>query len=213
MTVRDVVTEALRKIGVVAIDDDPTADAMQAGMRALTRMLKAWRARRYNLWTYSRMTVPLTGAGTYILTPAPVRILSIRLRRLAVETPMIEVTREEWDALPVKTSSGVPNQWYFQRHLSELNVWPRMAVPNGEALLISYEAQVGDYASEADDDGIPDEWMDAVVYGLAARLTDDYQINAPNVIARAESELQLALADDREGSVFFLDQGYSQCRW
>ena len=50
---------------------------------------------------------------------------------------------------------------------------------------------------------MPTEWYEAVVYGLAARLSDEYSVPAENVIARAERELSLALAFDRECSIWF----------
>jgi len=208
-TIREVVTDALEKIGVVDGESEPEAYEVAKGVRALNRMLKSWQNKGYNLWTYASQSVPLTTAASYTLDPVrPVRVHSVRLKRGAVETPMERLTRDEYDDLPMKSSQGMPTTWYFdrQREAARLYIWPVLATANGETLEITYERELEDMASPGDLNDtldMPGEWWDAVVYGLAARLADDFMVNAPNVIARAERELSEALAADREGSVFF----------
>jgi hypothetical protein len=213
-TVRDIVTDALRKIGVVAEGEPPNADQIAAGMRALNRMLKGWQNRGYNLWTVAQMTVALTTAPTVTLDPArPVQVLAARLRRSGIDTPMQELTRQEYDALPLKSATGLPTSWYYnrQREVANFRIWPLLAVANGEEIVITYQREIEDVTDANAEIDVPGEWWDAVVYGLASRLADDYARPADRVTMRAEEELRLALAFDREGSVYFC--GDSTCRW
>ena len=72
--------------------------------------------------------------------------------------------------------------------------------------VLSFMCHEREFEDQTDLTAVPDvpgEWWDAVVYGLAARLADDYGKNVPNVVARAEEELRLALSADREGSIYF----------
>lgn len=205
-TTRDLVEDALRKIGVVAIDDPMTADESAHALRALDRLMKSWQNREYSLWLNATQTLTLTTSASYTLSPVrPLRILNARLVRSGIETPMQELTREEYDDLPLKSATGVPTTFYYdrQREASLFYVWPVLAAANGETIKIAYEREFEDQTDLTAVPDVPGEWWDAVVYGLAARLADDYGKNVPNVVARAEEELRLALSADREGSIYF----------
>lgn len=206
ITTQDLITDALRKIGVVAEDEPMTADQAANGLRAWNRLLKSWQNRGYNLWAVTLQTVTLTTAASYTMAPVrPVRILGARFVRNGIETPMLAMTRQEYDDLPVKASTGLPTRYYYdkQREAALLYVWPVLASASGETIRVTYEREAEDQTSLSAVPDIPAEWWEAAVYGLAARLADDYGKNVPNVIARAEEELRLALADDHEGSVYF----------
>lgn len=201
----DLITDALRKIGVVSEDESATSDQMSNAVRALNRMLKAWQNKGYSLFPVASQTVTLTTATNYTMSPVrPIRIHSVRYNNGSTELPMQELTRQEYDDLPIKTSTGIPTCWYYdkQREAAKLYIWPVMASVTSETLEITYERELED-VTEASVADVPGEWWDAVVYGLAARLMDDYSVNAQNVIGRAEAELAEALAADREGSFYF----------
>jgi hypothetical protein len=203
----DICTDALRKLGIVAHDTTATDDEMATATRALNRMLKAWQNQGLDLWLTASTTVTLTTAASYTLDPVrPLSVDSVRLKRGGIETPMQKLTRREYDELPLKASTGLPTCFYYdrQREAARLYVWPVLAVAGGQTLAITYTREIADVvASEVAD--IPAEWYDATVYGLASRLADDFMVNAPNITARAERELDLALSFDREGSVWFVD--------
>ncbi len=206
ITTQDMIADALRKIGVVAQDEPMTADQSAHGLRAWNRLLKSWQNRGYSLWAVASQTVALTTSANYTLSPVrPMRILNARFVRNGIETPMLPMTRQEYDDLPVKSSTGIPTRFYYdkQREAAVLYVWPVLAAASGETLKITFEREAEDQTDLSAVPDIPGEWWEAAVYGLAARLADDYGVNGQNVIARAEEELRLALADDREESVFF----------
>lgn len=201
----EVCAEALRKIGVLSKGETPEAEDFDGALKQLGRMLKAWQSREYNLWAKASGSLILTTAASYTLDPVrPLRILSARLKRNGIEMPMVQMTRDEYDELPQKDSTGTPTQFYYNRQREEARffVWPVLAAPNGETIEYTYERELADVVSDEPVD-VPSEWYDAVVYGLAARLADDYMIDAPRVIARAEEEFKEALSFDREGSVIF----------
>lgn len=214
-TNRAICEDALRKIGVLAIGTTPTADEIEVARRALMRMLKAWQARGDMLWAAARQTVTLTTAGSYTLSPIrPLDILTVTLRKAGLDIPLRRMTREEWDRMGRKATVGRPTSFYYdrQREAATLHLWPQLSVADGETLEISYTRELEDVVlTDAAD--VPGEWADAVVYGLAARLADDFMVNAPGVVARAEDELDKALAFDREGSVYFVDPEWRDYAW
>ena len=204
-TSRDLIESAYRKIGVVASDEPMTADQGREGLNALNRMLKGWQNKGFQLWTVTAMSVTLTTAATYTLTVRPLDILNCRFRRSGIDLPMQRMTRDDYDALPQKLSTGIPTTFYFnrQRDSATITVWPVLAAAAGQTLEISYNREFEDATDLDAETDVPGEWWDAVVYGLADRLSDDHQVNMPKVTARAERELRDALAFDREGSVNF----------
>ena len=205
LTNHDLCMAALRKLGVVAFETAATADEIEVARAALSRMLKAWQNRGDNLWAVTSMSVTLTTALSYALSPVrPLDLQSVRFKRSGTEIPMVRFNRDEYDTLPNKATKGTPTCFYYdrQKEAGTLFIWPSLAVASGETLEITYLRELGDVALDAAAD-VPSEWYDAVAYGLASRLSDDFMINAPNLMQRAEIEYRAALDRDREGSVFF----------
>lgn len=217
-SVREIVTAALRKIGVVAIDEAPGAEAFALATAQLNRMMKSWQSRGYFRWTYASVSVPLTTAAQYDVNlgdpvefgDKPLRIINMRLKRGGNEIPMRRMTRDEYDYIPDKTSKGIPTQYYVDRQREQMlvYVWPVLAATNGETLEITYEREITDVETDQRHIDLPYEWYDAAVYGLAARLADDFMVSAPNVVARAQVEFSNAMAGDQEESVFFAPDHY-----
>ena len=209
-TCREICTDALRKIGVVAVDEQAAADEIESAARALNRLLKGWQNRGYNLWAVSSETVTATTSAEHSFTAGrPLSVQSIRVKRDGVETPMTELNREGYDLLPTKDTTGIPTQFYFnrQRDASTFTVWPVFASVTTETFEVTYVRELDDVVL-TDQVDVPSEWYDATVYGLASRLVDDYAVNNPGVTARAEEELRLAMSYDREGSTYFCGGGY-----
>ena len=208
MIVREIVADALRKIGVVAIDDEAAAEEMAYGARALDRMLNAWQNEGHSLWAVAEQTVPMNGAGLYALPQRAVRVHHVSRQTDGRSVPLQRLMREEWDNLPNRGAVGVPTSYYVdqQRTATILWVWPVSATGH---LRVTYDRAVEDMTKPAAQVDVPPEWEEAVVYGLASRLADDFQRQVPTVIARAEAELTTALAADHEGSVYFGErEGY-----
>lgn len=204
-TVREICTAAMRKIGVVANDASATAADMQTAKDGLDRMLKHWQNYGFQLWAVADQTVALTTSAAHTMSPVrPVQVLSVRYNDGSTESPMGRMTRDEYDTLPDKDATGRPSSWYYdrQREDARLYVWPVMASVGIETLEVTYQREIED-ADLDDAVDVPGEMYNAVVYALASELTDDFMVQAPQVVARAEILKREALAFDREGSVFF----------
>lgn len=210
LTVRDVVTRALRKAGICGIGDDPSADDAQTAMEELDMMLKSWQNEGYNLWTKTSMSHTLTTSAAQTLDPVrPMRILSCRYKASASasELLMTRMMRDEYDALPNKTTTGTPTQYYYDRQRvdARLYVWPLLTAATGQTLEITYDRELEDITSLNDVMDMPSEWFQAVVYGLAALMMETVPVRAQDqrITARAQLLLQQAGAFDQEASVFF----------
>jgi hypothetical protein len=209
-TAGEIVTAALRKVGVVSKDEDPSEYDEAESLKSLNWMLKGWQAKQWLTWTYTRGSLTLTTADSYTLDPVrPLRILNARLKRNGIETPMFRMTRDDYDTLPQKTSTGLPTQFYYdrQKEAALLYVWPVLSVVNGETIEYSYERELADITASTDVLDMPVEWHECVIYNLASRLTEDYPDVSPSVAQKVDMRalmlLDDLLAEDREESVTF----------
>lgn len=201
---REIITDAFRKIGVTAHDEELQAHDAATGLRALNRLLKAWQNHGHLEWTIETQSIALVFGAEQVLDPVrPIRVISARIVRNGVEIPMVSLTRDEYDRLPQKSTIGTPTQYFYdrQREAARLYVWPTSA--NGETLNITYEREVEDQTDLDAIADVPGEWLEALVYGLAARLADDYRLERQMVVQRAETELRLALSQDHRESIYF----------
>jgi hypothetical protein len=204
-----VIEDAYRKIGVVAEDEPMRPDQATSGLRALNRFMRSVQNHMPDLWLVASEDVVLsTATAAYENLTCVREMTSARLVRSGVETPMTRITRQEYDDLPIKTTTGLPSMWYFDRQRcgGTLYVWPVLAAAAGEIVRVTYERTVRDAANVGATVDAPAEWEEAIIYGLADRLADDNAKMLPKVTARAASELALVLARDREGSVYFHDE-------
>jgi hypothetical protein len=203
-TVRDLIADAYREIHVVGYEEEMDGPQASLGIRYLYRMLMAWQTTDH-LWLAATQTVTLTTAANYTLSPRPVRVHSARLVRSGVETPMEPLTRQEYMALPVKTSTGLPTTFYADMQREPvLYVWPVLATAAGETVKLEVEEEITEPLLRQGDMDVPKEWHKAAVESLAIDLagpmqrTVSQELAARAIISKAE-----ALASDREGSVYF----------
>lgn len=209
---REVIEAALRKLNVLGVAQSLDADEAEAARLELNVMLKGWARSGPHLWKVTRGSVALTNAtASYDLAASlnPLRILSARYRDTSNrDLPMRPLTGEDYDDLPLKTSSGIPTQYYFdpQRGAPTLYLWPVKATVTTETVRLTYQKRVDDIDDLSNDIDIAQEHFDVLVYALAERLLDDYGVEgevAKRVISRAQMLLQEAMDWEREMMVRF----------
>ena len=204
-TVRTLVTDALLDIGAATLGQAPAADEMAHGVRHLERIMKSWADKGYLRSLVAEQSVTLVAAtAAHTMSPVrPARILNVRYKAVSgIETPMIEMTRMEYDALPQKDSTGIPTSYYYdkQKEAARLYVWPLKAAVTTETLVVSYDREFEDIASADDVIDLPAEGYDAAVAALASRLSHTYGAaeKRPAIHSRAKNALDTWLAADTE---------------
>jgi hypothetical protein len=140
----------------------------------------------------------------------PLKVLqAYRNQTNSVNVPMNIYTEYNFNILPLSTSSGVPiNLWYQPLSTyGTVNLWP---IPSDSTTTITlvYQRPFEDMVSATDDFDFPPYWMDALIYGLAARLAPEYGIPLPDrqmILKEAEGLHQLALLYGmEEGSIYLM---------
>lgn len=211
----DIIKRALRLVGVLAQGEVPTVEQVDESSVALNGLVKAWQADGMPLWSIKERTVTLvSGQSTYTLsTPKPLKVIQAWNHNTTsnVDIPMRIITKQEYNILGNKTSSGNPIQIYYdpRRDTGELHVFPVPSTTEQTLNVIKlvYQAPFEDFDAATDTPDFPQEWYDAVTYGLAVRLAGEYQISTEvrkMLMMEANQIKQEALSfGTEEGSLFF----------
>lgn len=212
LTANQALNTALELVKVTPNTVDAGANDAATARKHANLMLKTWGANE-RLWITTEGTVTLlAGTASYSLSAAR-RVSSVRRRTSGIDTPLVELSRREYRDYPMKASTGYPFQWYFDpqrsiRTLYVVNV-PDATIAASTTLPYTYQRVIEDLDSLNDDIDIPQEWLEAFVYGLAARLLVPYgrfvadPTSSGQIVQHANTlYAQLTASDDEDASVF-----------
>lgn len=215
MNARQIITRAFRLLKIVGGTDEPSADEMDTGEEVLNLLLKTWSAQEH-LWIVTEGSQVLTGGTASYAISGARRMLSVRRRISSIDTPLSELSRQEYYDLPTKSQQGMPINWFFdpQRATRTLYLWlvPSTAIAASTTLHFTYLRVIEDIDALENDPDIPQEWLEALIYNLAARLGPEFGADE-NVLPRIEARAQALLSDldsqDQEmASIYFQPSRY-----
>lgn len=217
-TARGIATAALRMVGACPLDETPDATLAATALEQLQFMMKTWGADPDpKLWLVSAASLTLVDATASYTLPTARKVISAR-RRIGTGTsqndlPLIVVSRQEYDDLPNKLSTGSPRQVYFdpQRPARKLYVRPipSASIASTTTIEYTYLRVIEDIDSLDDDFDVPQEWLETLQYSLAARLIlpTKMHLNDPvgaDKIEKRAAQLygQLSSFDDEDVPLF-----------
>lgn len=229
-TTRDtLIKDALIECHVIAIDETPTASQVTHADRVLNDMIKHWQVQGYNLFRRERDTLTLvaakgTDANPYLFGTGgaaadgqdyrPLRIENMRFKDSAGnERPMTHISRDEYDRLPDKDSTGEATLFHYdpQRDPAKLYIWPVLKSGGSGTLVYTYQRAIYDFDVAADEPDYPQEWFETLKYGLAARLAPVYYpadgLMMQRLMSVAGQKLDESAAFDKENvsTTFMVD--------
>lgn len=170
-------------------------------------------------YTTAPTTFTLTGPGSGAVISAvivgvtmsrPLRVIDGTFIRNVegYDTPLLLISRQEYDILGSKTSAGVPNQFYYDNQL-----------PNGQLTLYSVptvststvyaqtQRQFYDMVASGDNFDFPSEWFQALKWSLTEELMLEYMVPEKMfnyIIGKAAATCEESFAFSQEdASVFF----------
>ena len=158
------------------------------------------------------------GNEVYMITsadvsvPRPLRILDCeRVDTNGNNTSLTLLTKQEWDDLSNKTTTGTPVNYHYDPTLNNgtLYIWqmPDATIASTYTLKITVNSPLEDMDSSTDDFDFPQEWLEAITYGLAYRLAPTYGLpQTERTMLKMDMDEALNLArdyDSEDGSIFF----------
>lgn len=221
----DIIKRALRIIGAIGQGETPSSDATTEAAQALNEMIKEWNADGMQLWKYITSTaITLTATGSYSMgigstvnQTAPLKITQAWLRDTSnVDTPLLLITKQEYDMIGSKAATGTPSQLYYQppgavatEQIGVIKIWP---VPNTSAIstytmFVTGMTSIMDFDATGDTADFPSFYYNALVWGLADQLSYEYGVpyaQQAMITKKAEVHKEKAMGFDvEEGSLFF----------
>lgn len=115
---RDQIIEAsLRKAGIMAKGETPSADDYADGGTALNAMVQAWQNEGIFLWTNTDAAAGTTAATALITlssSPDIIEISDVYWRENDSDLPLKKLTKEEYKKKPDKATVGSPTEYYVE---------------------------------------------------------------------------------------------------
>lgn len=117
--------------------------------------------------------------ATTSIVGRPMSVPNARRRLLSTgaDVPMAENTRDEYFLLPIKSSFGAANQFYYDPQIGQgvLYIWP-VADDLRQQIRFTYNRVLTDMDAISDNPDYPQEWYYALVWGLADDLAPEYGV-------------------------------------
>lgn len=202
-TASGIIDAALRTIGVYDSEgtSGATTDITTNALATLNYIVTAWQADGMQVWCQKLGSYTLSAANSYtigasgatITAARPLAITQAWLRDTAttpVDTPLNIVSREEFNLLSVKTTSGIPNQLYYDPEYDrdasnsganakgKIWIWPQpdSTVVTNYDLYFVYTRPIQDFNATTDTLDFPQYWFNAVRLALADELAFEYGV-------------------------------------
>jgi hypothetical protein len=211
---------ALRIVGAIAQGETPSSTLYTETAEALNMFVKAMQADGMPLWAMKKYSITLTATADYTIglsatvnTPKPLKIVQAYLRHTSsgTDTPLTIITRQEYELLGKKSTTGNPVQIFYEPLLTTgiLHVYPvpDATVAAAYTLSIIYQRPFEDFDATADEPDFPQEYFDCIKFGLADRIAPEHGLaiqDRQDLRARAKELRMEALGfGSEEGSIYF----------
>lgn len=197
-TYRDIITGALRLIGVIGDSEQPSSYQAENALYALQEMLGAWNSDGMMIYTQESHSLNITlpkqvwtiGPGADINVPIrPSEISSAILRQNAstampVDLPMSVLSADEWSTIRSKSSgSNYPRFVYMSGDwpVANLYLWPFPQVADAQ-LILTFDQTLNSEVTLDTIETLPPAYRQAIRFNLAVLLGPEYGTEASMVV-------------------------------
>lgn len=151
----------------------------------------------------------ITGVVAGVTMPRPLRVMTGFLRSPEdYDTDLMIISREEYDMMGDKFTESTPNQVYYDVQLTngQLYVLNPSSLDDYNIYLL-VQRQFEDMSAAANSFDFPQEWFQALKWGLCAELAEEYGVDE-NKISRLQMKADSYIAEcfdwtQEESSVYF----------
>jgi hypothetical protein len=225
-----IVDRALRICGILAEGESANSTQLSDALLALNAIIDEWNADGMLIWKIS--TITLTGAvtgitttintsGTHVTNDPPNKVLEVYYKNTdsGVDTPVSLITKNEYDLLSPKATTGVPTQVYYRPPSA-----PSSAGTAQPGTFYWYPALSADFIADhslhvtamfplrnaitsSTYPDVPNYMSNALIWNLADQLTAEYGVGLAErstIAKKAQFHKAVAMSfDQEEGSIYF----------
>ena len=189
-TALDVIKGAMRRIGVIATGETPSAAEAADGLAALNDVLERWNTENLAIWATTANTyTTVAGVGTYTIGPSgadwiatrPIDIVSGYSSYQGVDYPMLQYNQTQYMNIPLKTLQSTIVETFCLINgypLGTVYLWP---VPQIAATVtLNSGTAISSVSSTATTLSYPPGYALALQWALAVELSAQYGITLTN---------------------------------
>jgi len=189
--VSDLLKGALRVATVIGRGFTPSAEDYSDALEACNQMLNSWSARQVLVPYRTRESfTPSASQASYTFgdggdfdSQRPIAIEGITVTAGGADHPLNEMDLAQYNALPVKTTQGIPSNYYFEPTYSTSTIYFDYKPSTSYTITIdSIFQQIGDQVS------LPPGYDEAIKFNLAVRLCTEYGRPIPPAVAALAQE-------------------------
>lgn len=200
LDVADYIEEAFERCGLEA----RTGYDLKTAKRSLNLLFADWANRGLNQWTIAQRTVTMVdGTAEYTLDADVIDIMSAVLRRDGTDYTLDRLSRDEYLAIPSKSTESRPTQFFLDRQITpNLKVWP---TPENSTDVIVYDVltRIQDADTFTNTVEVPFRFYPCLAAGLAYYLSIKRAPERVTLLkAVYEEEFDRARTEDRDRATF-----------
>lgn len=194
----DIITQALKKAGILGVGQIALAEDTNDAYSDLQDMLGQWQRKRWLIWHLVDYAFTSTGAqsytvgpgGNFNISPRPDRIESAFFRQLINSTPnqvdyplSIIEAREDYNLIALKQLSSFPQYLFYDSAFPTGVAYP-WPIPSASlySIHLTVKETLAQFTSLAQTISLPLEYFAALKFNLAVRLRQAYQLPADVVL-------------------------------
>lgn len=200
--VLDVITDALRELGVLAAGEVATADDANGGLLALNRLVDQWAAEELQIYQTTRTTWSIVsgtasytlGTGGNINVARPVFIDHINFQNTGssptIEYQMSPLTDDAYSRIPIKTiTAPFPTCYYYNPTYptGTVTLWPVPTSSTLQGVLYAPQA-VAEFTALTTAIALPPGYRRMLVKNLALELSPSYERPASRELSEQARE-------------------------
>ena len=198
LNVTEYIEEAFERCGL----EVRTGYDLKTAKRSLNLMLAEWAIRGLNQWTIVQRTQTVTSGTTeYTLNADIIDILSVAVVRDNTYYPLERISRDAYLAIPNKTTSGRPTQFFLDRLITpKLKIW---LSPENSPDVLYYDAltRMDDADNYTNTMEIPFRFYPCLAAGLAYYIAIKRAPDRVQLLKSVyEEEFNRAMSEDRDRS-------------
>ena len=214
LTRDQLLTASIRKLGVLAEGQSPTAQNIADATIALNSTIAEFRSIGMPLWARAEYTfTPTTGTytigvGYTLATPAPIKLLQAVLTASSNSKIDMEVmARDDFLILP-GSSTGSPLKINYRPGINTgtISLWPTPDSTNTSTVTLVYQRPFEYFTSGTETLDFPEEWYNAIIYKVAVLIAPEWQIPTQDrqmLMSEAKQYKDSALEVGQEDGSFY----------
>ena len=200
LDVAEYIEEAFERCGLEA----RTGYDLRTAKRSLNLMFSDWANRGLNQWTIKQRTITVVESdGEYALDGDVIDILSVVVRRSGTDYAIDRISRDEYLAIPTKTTEGRPTQFFVDRQIvPNLKIWP---TPDNSTDVLVYDCltRIDDADTQVNTIDVPFRFYPCLSAGLAYYIALKRAPERVQMLkAVYEEEMRRAVDEDRDRASF-----------